>query len=145
MDLRTYSAETIELLRELLFSSYKSGLLQKIDEEGLTFLHRSILLYIMKHNGCKMKDVCDGLAISPPALTRMVDKLVKLKYIKRETKDEERRALFMDITDKGRKLVEENEERSIKVIEGMLSKVTDKKELECIKLGLETLIRIMKQ
>ena len=135
--------QLVNVLRRMMFAAYRSGVIQKIDEERLSYFQRNILLFISEHDGCKMKDVSVYLSISPPAMTKMVEKLVQKKFIKRLTLAKERRAQFLYATPKGFDLIKQYKARQVNVTRQLIDLVADKKACDCILPGITALTEAM--
>lgn len=53
-----------------------------------------------------MRDLGDKFQIKLSTLTSIVDKIEKLKYVKRENSKKDRRVIYLLLTDKGKRLCE---------------------------------------
>ena len=53
-----------------------------------------------------MRALADQLDVSPSTATRVCDRLVDKKFVRRRIDDDDRRAVRVDLTPRGRKLVE---------------------------------------
>ena len=65
------------------------------------------LLMQMHHKGpCGMSQVSERFEITPAAASQLVDKLVQNGFIQREEDPDDRRAKLLNLTDKGRDLIQ---------------------------------------
>ena len=65
------------------------------------------LLMQMHHKGpCGMSQVSERFEITPAAASQLVDKLVQNGFIQREEDPNDRRAKLLNLTDKGRELIQ---------------------------------------
>jgi DNA-binding MarR family transcriptional regulator len=65
------------------------------------------LLYASQPDkGLRMQDLADRVIISNSGMTRLVDRLVKKGYVARRTGDENRREVYVTLTDSGRTLAQ---------------------------------------
>ena len=69
---------------------------------GVTTAQSGALFYLMKNNGCLLRDLSRGLMLDNSAITGMVDRLEKRKFVKRRSSTRDRRALNIYLTDAGR-------------------------------------------
>lgn len=69
---------------------------------GVTTAQSGALFYLMKNNGCLLRDLSRGLMLDNSAITGMVDRLEKRKFVKRRSSTRDRRALNIYLTDGGR-------------------------------------------
>ena len=69
---------------------------------GVTAAQSGALFYLMKNNGCLLRDLSRGLMLDNSAITGMVDRLEKRKFVKRRSSTRDRRALNIYLTDAGR-------------------------------------------
>ena len=66
----------------------------------------SVLDYLGKHNGCIQKSIATGCQIEPATLTGILSRMEEKKLIKRQTKDGNKRSLYVYLTDEGKRLQE---------------------------------------
>lgn len=65
------------------------------------------LLHILWERGtCKVSDIASRLGLTAGAVTAMTDKLTQMELIKRERSEEDRRVVWVSITDAGRQVIE---------------------------------------
>jgi DNA-binding MarR family transcriptional regulator len=73
----------------------------------LTPTQEACLGHIVTHPGLLLKDLARGLRISNPAATRLVDRLVARRYVRRELEPEDRRRVRLHPTPAGRRALDE--------------------------------------
>ena len=66
----------------------------------------SVLDYLGKHNGCIQKSIATGCQIEPATLTGILSRMEEKKLIIRQTKDGNKRSLYVYLTDEGKRLQE---------------------------------------
>lgn len=66
-----------------------------------------VMEYLSRQERCRMGEVVEVMKISFSAGTAMLDRLVDRKFVKRFRSEHDRRIVFVAITDKGKKIVEE--------------------------------------
>ena len=74
-----------------------------IETAGLTAAQSGALLYLMKNNGCLLKELSQGLMLDNSAITGMVDRLEKKNLVQRRNSGSDRRAINIYLTDAGNK------------------------------------------
>ena len=120
----SFAAEVVNLIPQLL-----RGLMQHKGSDPLGQGKISMPQYIamellMKQGRLKMKDIADGLNVSFPAATGLVNRLHKIGIVKRASDEKDRRVIYIQLTDKGKKIVDEvrgNRHEFIKKIFGGLT------------------------
>jgi DNA-binding MarR family transcriptional regulator len=66
------------------------------------------VLFFLDDNGeISMTELSNALHISKPNLTKIANKLFKLKYVVRKYNEKDRRTIFLNLTKTGKKLMEE--------------------------------------
>ena len=83
------------------------------------------LLMQMHHKGaCGMSEVSERFDITPAAASQLVDKLVQSGLIQREEDPHDRRAKLLNLTDKGRDLIQQGIEERYRWVEELVGKLT---------------------
>ena len=70
---------------------------------GITSAQSGVLFYLMKSNGCLLRELSEALMLDSSAITGMVDRLEKKKLIKRQNSTSDRRAINIYLTESGHK------------------------------------------
>lgn len=68
---------------------------------GITSAQSGVLFYLMKNNGCLLRQLSEALMLDGSAITGMVDRLEKKKLIKRQSSTRDRRAINIYLTEAG--------------------------------------------
>ena len=85
-----------------------------------------ISLSLLRQKGLiKMKDIAKEPNVSLPAATGLIDRLVGLGMVKRMYDEKDRRAIYIALTDKGEKALDEIRATRGKVFEGIFDKLTE--------------------
>ena len=66
-----------------------------------------ILQYLLQKDRCMMRELADLLNVSTSAVTGHVDRAVAMDLLKREHAAEDRRVIWVSITAKGKKIIQE--------------------------------------
>ena len=74
---------------------------------GLSMPQFSILMQLHHKGACGMSEISERFEVTPAAASQLVEKLVQGKLIQREEDPHDRRAKLLNLTDKGRDLIEQ--------------------------------------
>ena len=85
-----------------------------------------LMSFLHDKNLMKMKDIAKELNVSMPAATGIVDRLVSMGMLKRMYDEKDRRAIYIALTPKGEKTLEDIRSRRRKAIEEVFGKLTEK-------------------
>jgi DNA-binding MarR family transcriptional regulator len=103
------AARLIALLRHL-FLYDRGNMLRLIEESGLSMTQTKALLELgglgEAAEPCQVSDLAETFGVSVPSMSRAVDGLVKQHLATRVEDPEDRRVRRVEITEKGKKLVE---------------------------------------
>lgn len=83
-----------------------------------------VLVFIQEKPGITMKEIANALRVTSPSATALVDRLVKLGYVSRQSDDTNRRLVRLKLTDTGTDMLRQKSEERRKVfaeIFGVLS------------------------
>ncbi|WML29562.1 MarR family transcriptional regulator [Neobacillus sp. OS1-32] len=98
------------------YLQYNKGA-QKINEYNLTVQQENILLYIMRNQGVRANDIAANFSITKSAVSQVLSKLGKRKFIVRESNPNNLRESFIFLGEEGKKyaqLIAEADETFIK-------------------------------
>ncbi len=76
----------------------------KYSEYGITVPQSFILFALLEQDGQNVKDLANRLSLDSPAITGLLDRLEKEELVERKNDPEDRRALKVYLTGKGRSL-----------------------------------------
>jgi len=112
-------------------------------ELNLTIGQLKSLFFIDFENGTNFRKLAAALEVTPPDVTRIVDRLVDQNLVSREENPEDRRMQILKITDKGKKLISRlKEQRTSHLSSVLVQMVTE--DLVALAQGLEAIIRAAK-
>ncbi|MGR3219825.1 MAG: MarR family winged helix-turn-helix transcriptional regulator [Candidatus Anammoxibacter sp.] len=77
---------------------------RKLAPFGLTSQHFFILMYLWEKDGVKSKDLQDLLALESASLTGHIDRMEKAGLVKRQYDPDDRRAIRIYLTEKGKNM-----------------------------------------
>ncbi len=111
----------LEGILQKYFSIQNNFLKENRDVE--TIVEMRLISYVGNSGRCRMKEISEYLAVPKNNLTNIVNKLVKRKLLKRFRTEDDRRAVFVELTAKGSKLFEKEEEALLKLSEELLTAI----------------------
>lgn len=133
---RTTVGQIIRLLHSI---SGKFGKEITRSMEGRVSASQFIMLMILKQTGpAKASEIAKKMQLTPSAITFMSKDLFGKNLIKRKRDDDDRRAVYIHITEEGSRIVEEIETSIRQSLEGLLVNLTNA-ELSNIVLILDKL------
>jgi DNA-binding MarR family transcriptional regulator len=91
---------------------------------GLSMPQFSLMSQMYHRGACGMSGISERFEITPAAASQMVDKLVQSGYIVREEDPTDRRAKTLNLTDKGRQLIEQGNEERHRWVNDLAGKLT---------------------
>ncbi|MFE4573807.1 MarR family winged helix-turn-helix transcriptional regulator [Paenibacillus chitinolyticus] len=107
-------------------------LLRKLSNEWTKYVDRSfsksqflILEKLVKEGPQKVSSLAEALFITAGAITGMSDKLIAGGYAERIRTEEDRRVVFLAVTEKGREMVKVMSEYRLGIIKRMMQGLTD--------------------
>ncbi|MFC1667797.1 MarR family winged helix-turn-helix transcriptional regulator [Chlamydiota bacterium] len=80
--------------------------------------------FLDKNEPLKMKVIANELSISLPAATGLIDRLVGMEMVKRGQDTQDRRVIYITLTKRGKKAVNNVRNTRRKVIENVFGKLT---------------------
>lgn len=95
------------------FSRMYALLLDRVD---LTLPQFTLLYQLILLGTVSMSEISSRLAITKPAVTNLVDRLEKKRFLKRAPHPEDRRVSLLEILPKGRKVISEIQGQSLDLL-----------------------------
>jgi len=74
-------------------------------EHGVTAAQSFVIFDVMDHPGTSVKDIATRIQLDSPAITGLIDRLVREDLVERKEDPEDRRSLKIYLTEKGQELV----------------------------------------
>jgi len=78
---------------------------QCVKDEKVNFLQIHALVLIAEHKGMSMKDFAQHMKITSPSATSFIDRLVKLKWVRRVSSVKNRKVIRLALTPIGKKIL----------------------------------------
>ncbi|MCI0556396.1 MAG: MarR family transcriptional regulator [Anaerolineae bacterium] len=91
---------------------------------GLSMPQFSVMMQLHHRGNCAVGDISERFDITNAAASQLVDKLVQSGFIKREEDPQDRRAKMLNLTDKGRELIQRGIEERYRWVDQLSEKLT---------------------
>ena len=91
---------------------------------GLSMPQFSVMMQLHHKGACGMSEVSERFEITAAAASQLVDKLVQSGFIKRDEDPQDRRAKVLNITDKGRELIQRGIEERYRWVDQLVEKLS---------------------
>jgi len=91
---------------------------------GLSMPQFSVMMQLHHRGNCAVGDISERFDITNAAASQLVDKLVQGGFIKREEDPQDRRAKMLNLTDKGRDLIQRGIEERYRWVDELAGKLT---------------------
>lgn len=139
----TDTTELIEKVFSFLRCMKEQMSLQN-DMMNLSMVQLHTLIFIKHHPATPMKAVAEYIKVELPSATNIVEKLVRLAYVKRQTDKEDRRLVLLNLTPKGDNLLSDATKERAKNMEKILTYLSEKDRKELSRI-FNTLIKAMEE
>ena len=91
---------------------------------GLSMPQFSVMMQLHHRGNCAIGDISERFDITNAAASQLVDKLVQNGFIKRDEDPRDRRAKMLNLTDKGRDLIQRGIEERYRWVDELAGKLT---------------------
>jgi DNA-binding MarR family transcriptional regulator len=91
---------------------------------GLSMPQFGILMQLHHRGNCAIGDIGEHFDITTAAASQLVDKLVQSEYISRDEDPRDRRAKMLNLTEKGRGLIQQGLEERYRWVDQLARKLT---------------------
>jgi len=84
--------------------------------------------FMLKHLGsgpATVSEVAEQLGVSLSAITSMADRMVKMGYLIRTRSESDRRLVMLELTENGRKVLEESTRKRRKIVYNLLGRLPE--------------------
>ena len=107
---------------------------------GLSMPQFSVLMQLHHKGVCGVSDISERFDISNAAASQLVDKLVQSGFIKREEDPQDRRAKLLNLTDKGKELIQQGIEERYRWVDKLAERLTAEERVQ-VSEALNTMTR----
>lgn len=124
----------------LAFNEKRQSLLEHY---GVTELEVDIIEYLQEQEQKKMKEVGEYFNIKLSTLTSTIDKLEKLKLVKRKNSKEDRRVIYIKPTAKGQSLLADVNSPARSIADSMIKEM-NKAEFDVVQKSVHRMLELAK-
>ena len=134
-----------ELANEIIRLQQKSHSLGQYASEAwleldLTISQLKCLFFIDAQGSTNFRNLAKALGVTPPDITRLVDRLVEQGLVSRREHPDDRRMQLLQVTDKGHSLLSKLREYRTTVLQRILTNLSDG-DLLTVARGLRALLK----
>jgi DNA-binding MarR family transcriptional regulator len=97
---------------------------------GLSMPQFSVLMQLYYRGACGMSEVSERFEITPAAASQLVEKLVQSGFLVRAEDPNDRRAKTLNLTERGRELIQEGIEERYRWVDELTEKLTPEDRLK---------------
>ena len=108
---------------------------------GLSMPQFSVLMQLHHKGACGMSEISERFEVTPAAASQLVDKLVQGGFIIREEDPHDRRAKLLNLTDKGRELIQQGIEERYRWMDQLSGRLTEAERIQ-VSEALDILTRV---
>lgn len=116
--------QTIRHFLDIVLHHLMSERFQLAKANGLSMQQLGMLMQLHHRGNCGISDLSDRFDITTAAASQLVDKLVQSGLIRREEDPHDRRAKLVNLTEKGRELVQQGVEAHYRWVNQLAAKLT---------------------
>jgi len=108
---------------------------------GLSMPQFSVMMQLHHKGACGMSEISERFEVTPAAASQLVDKLVQGGFIIREEDPHDRRAKLLNLTDKGRELIQQGIEERYRWMDMLSDRLTEAERIQ-ISEALDIMTRV---
>lgn len=133
--------QVLESFVETMFRLMMDNHQRQVSELELT-IPQAHALRLLRHGPLCTGELAAGLKISAPAVTQLTDRLTRKQLIERRPADGDRRSVLVQLTSRGRRLINRVRERRHDIFCGALANLNDE-DRETVVLALGKVINAL--
>ncbi|HSG42048.1 MAG TPA: MarR family transcriptional regulator [Anaerolineales bacterium] len=141
MTKKTSFSQTIQNWMDVFMHRSMRGWIQYVKSTGFSMPQFSTLMQLFHKGASGMSELSEAFGITPAAASQLVDKLVQNGFIAREEDPNDRRAKLLNLTDKGRELVQQGIEERYRWMDRLSGRLTEEERIQ-VGEALEILTRV---
>lgn len=134
-----YAVRVSNLFAQILTKSLSERLVAELTHEEITLPQLQALRYIWLHRNATVGEVAEGLDISYPSATNMLNRLVRKGLVTRHGNPADRRFVEVQITEKGERITRQVEEERTARLKQVLDEMSSE-ERDALIAGLRAFI-----
>ncbi len=101
---------------------------------GLSMTELKVLCFVGKVERCIIREICDHLLIPKNNMTAIINKLYRKGLVNRERSEENRRVVYISLTETGKVIYHEEMQNTLELAEGMLSRLNESEQQHLLTL-----------
>jgi DNA-binding MarR family transcriptional regulator len=113
-----------------LFHCFKPNAAFPLHAGGQLSIGQGRLLMAISHGHCSVSDLAEKSRVSLPTISRKIDLLVEKGMVTRRRDPEDRRALVLEITDEGQRVMEQHRQHANLQLSKYLESLTEEELLQ---------------
>lgn len=137
--LRDDARRLLELLHAMASSAFRPVLWKRALELELTYAQAQVLFFVQRHPGCLMSQVARAYAVTLPAISQVVDRLVERRFVVRAENPRDRRGAGLRLTRSGDSLARELEATQVDGLATLLGRLSPDERRKLL-AGLDALV-----
>ncbi|MEO0896511.1 MAG: MarR family transcriptional regulator [Bacteroidota bacterium] len=114
-----------------------------LDHYSVNELEVDIIAYLQEQEQKKMKEVGEHFNIKLSTLTSTIDKLEKLKLVKRKNSKDDRRVIYIKPTSKGQNLLSEINSPARNIADGIIREM-NKSDFDIVQKSINRMLELAK-
>ncbi|MDO8489254.1 MAG: MarR family winged helix-turn-helix transcriptional regulator [Candidatus Omnitrophota bacterium] len=140
MEINEFAGKVIELFPQIIrgFKQYENNYLTR---GQITLPQFWALVYLGANGKSKMNSLAKHLKISPAGTTGLIDRLIAQKLVTRAADSEDRRIVWIELTVKGRGIIESINKQKTKALIKVFAKISPKDREHYLNI-LEQVVKI---
>lgn len=109
----------------------------KLFQEDLGVSHILVLGHLVEHGKSRPSDIAKQLGLTPPTLTHLSEKLVQKNLATRMADENDRRMIYLAITDEGKVMFERANEEGIELRHKLFERLTTEEAEQLLSIYLK--------
>ena len=110
----------------------------------ITGMEMEIIQWLSIEGPRKMKEIGENFNIKLSSLTSVIDKIERQKLVYRKNSKDDRRVVFLDVSEKGKRLYRDYSDY-LKVLSHLMKKEMNERDFEAFILGIEKMLKYSEQ
>ncbi|MEM6628675.1 MAG: MarR family winged helix-turn-helix transcriptional regulator [Bacteroidota bacterium] len=110
----------------------------------ITGMEMEIIQWLFIEGPRKMKEIGENFNIKLSSLTSVIDKIERQKLVYRKNSKDDRRVVFLDVSEKGKRLYRDYSDY-LKVLSHLMKKEMNERDFEAFILGIEKMLKYSEQ
>ncbi|MBY0121412.1 MarR family winged helix-turn-helix transcriptional regulator [Bacillus sp. S/N-304-OC-R1] len=105
--------------------------------ENIGISHVLVLSHLKEHGKSRPSDIADRLGFAPPSITHLSEKLIKQKLAIRLRDEKDKRILYLDITDEGKKILKKAHEEGVTLRKQLFERLTEEERQQLLAIYIK--------